>query len=245
MKLAVVGSGYVGLVAGACLAELGHDVTLVDNDEEKLQQLRGGAVPIHEQYLPELIARNVSRQRLAFSESLPDAVRDSAVVFIAVGTPAMESGEPDLSYVDAVARVIAKHVKDYKLIVEKSTVPVLTHEKIRDVMKMNGAPTSSFDVVSNPEFLREGTAVTDFLYPDRIVIGADRERSASLLRELYQPLTNGDYYKQPDAVPAPCRLSWPPGADPDQRPQRRAHQARLQRFPGDEDFLHQRGRQLV
>jgi len=207
MKLAVVGSGYVGLVAGACLAELGHDVLLVDNDSEKMAMLLRGEIPIHEQYLPELISRNRLHGRLRFSDSIAKAVQCSSVIFIAVGTPALVNGAPDLSYVEAVASAVAEHVGDFKVIVEKSTVPVLTHKEIGKVMMLNGAPPESFEVVSNPEFLREGTAVLDFLFPDRIVVGADGERGASLLKELYEPLTSGTYYAQPDAVPRPSYFS--------------------------------------
>ena len=202
MKVALVGSGYVGLVAGACLAELGHEVTLVDSDKEKLNTLKAGVVPIHEKFLPELVARNSRAGRLVFSDSLPEAVGKSLVIFIAVGTPAMETGDPDLSYVEEVVSVIAKHVDHYKVVVEKSTVPVLTHEQIRKVMLLNGAPAEAFDVVSNPEFLREGTAVQDFLYPDRIVVGVSNEKSASILRDLYEPLVQGAYCRRSDAVPA-------------------------------------------
>lgn len=203
MKLAVVGSGYVGLVAGACFADLGHRVILVDNDEEKLVMLAQGKVPIHEQYLPELIDRNVRTGRLSFTNSIADAVISSEVIFIAVGTPATVSGAADLSFVEAVASAVAKHVDEFKVIVEKSTVPVLTHQQIRKVMMMNGAPLGSFDVVSNPEFLREGTAVQDFLFPDRIVVGADNPRAAAMLEEVYEPLTSGSYYSRPDSVPMP------------------------------------------
>jgi UDPglucose 6-dehydrogenase len=203
MNLAVIGSGCVGLVAGACLAELGHLVTLVDNDDAKLAALTAGEVPIHEQFLPELMARNISAGRLSFSGSIADAVQNSSVIFIAVGTPAMGNGAPDLSYVEAVASAVAVHVGDYKIIVEKSTVPVLTHQQIRKVMMLNGAPLDSVDVVSNPEFLKEGTAVLDFLYPDRIVVGSDSPRAAAALREVYEPLTGGSYYRRTDAIPGP------------------------------------------
>jgi len=203
VNLAVIGSGYVGLVAGACLAELGHIVTLVDNDTTKINALTGGDVPIHERFLPELIARNTSAGRLSFSGSIADAVQNSSVIFIAVGTPPMDSGAPDLSYVEAVAAAVAAHVGDYKIVVEKSTVPVLTHQQIHKVMMLNGAPLDSVDIVSNPEFLREGTAVSDFLYPDRIVVGSDSQRAAAALREVYEPLTSGSYYRRTDALPGP------------------------------------------
>ncbi|MBV8208413.1 MAG: UDP-glucose/GDP-mannose dehydrogenase family protein [Acidobacteria bacterium] len=192
MKVAIIGSGYVGLVAAACFAELGNDVICVDNDAAKLAALQAGCTPIHEQYLPELLARHRGT-RLAFSASVTDAVRASAVVFIAVGTPPAESGEADLSYVEAVAHDIAQGLNGYKVIIEKSTVPVYTCEWIRRVITMN--TPQAFDVVSNPEFLREGTAVRDFFYPDRIVVGADSPRAAEVLRRLYAPLTSGAYYQ--------------------------------------------------
>ena len=208
MRIAVIGSGYVGLVATACFAELGHDVVCVDNDATKIDLLRQGGVPIHEEHLPELLAKHRGT-RVSFGTSLAEAVRSSAVIVIAVGTPQAQSGEADLSYVEAVAREIAQHVDTYKVIVEKSTVPVLTNTWIRKVMLLNGAPEGSFDVASNPEFLREGSAVTDFLYPDRIVIGADSPQSAELLRQIYEPLTSGRYYTSP-AVPAPAGTTTPP-----------------------------------
>ncbi|MGE0405405.1 MAG: UDP-glucose/GDP-mannose dehydrogenase family protein [Candidatus Korobacteraceae bacterium] len=208
MRLAVIGSGYVGLVAAACFAELDHDVICVDNDAAKLRQLELGEVPIHEQFLPELLARHRGR-RITFSGSLKDAVRASKAVFIAVGTPPTDAGEADLSYVELVSREIAEAIDGYKVIVEKSTVPVFTSEWIRKIMLLKGIPPESFDVASNPEFLREGTAVRDFLYPDRIVIGADNERSAAVLREIYKPLTDGSYYSKPNIVPGPESAATP------------------------------------
>jgi UDPglucose 6-dehydrogenase len=209
MRIAVVGSGYVGLVAGACFADLGHDVILVDNDQQKLVALRDGQVPIHEKFLPELLDRHRG-QRLTFSDNLKEAARFSSVIFVAVGTPATESGEADLSYVESVAREIFDDITDYKVIVEKSTVPVYTSDWVRKIILRNGTDPELFDVASNPEFLREGTAVTDFLFPDRIVIGCDSERSAEVLREVYAPLTDGSYYQQADAIPQPDRASIPP-----------------------------------
>ncbi len=202
MQLAIVGSGYVGLVAAVCLAELGHEVICVDNDLKKVAALRHGEIPIHEQFLPELLARHRG-ERLSFSSSLAEAVRASSVIFIAVGTPAGQNGECDLSYVESVAREVAQALDGQKIVVEKSTVPVCTGEWIRKIMLLNGAPEDSFDVASNPEFLREGTAVTDFLYPDRIVIGADNGRAAAVLRKIYQPLISGEYAQQKGAVPVP------------------------------------------
>jgi UDPglucose 6-dehydrogenase len=209
MRIAVVGSGYVGLVAGACFADMGHDVILVDNDQQKLAALKSGQVPIHEQFLPELLARHRG-QRLQFSDDLHEAVRTSAAVFVAVGTPPTDSGDADLSYVESVAREISGAIHDYKIVVEKSTVPVYTSDWVRKIILRNGTDADSFDVASNPEFLREGTAVTDFLFPDRIVVGADTERCANVLREIYGPLSDGSYYKRPDAIPKPDRVRIPP-----------------------------------
>src|SRR5881296_2236319 len=208
MHIAVVGSGYVGLVAGACFADLGHEVILVDNDEQKLAALKAGQVPIHENFLPELLGRHRG-SRLEFSGDLQKAVRASEAIFIAVGTPPTEQGEADLSYVESVARSISGAINGYKVVIEKSTVPVYTSDWIRKIILRNAAPPDSFDVASNPEFLREGTAVTDFLYPDRIVVGVDSERCASVLREVYAPLTNGNYYERSDAVPKPDRARIP------------------------------------
>lgn len=208
MKIAIIGSGYVGLVAAACFAELGNDVLCVDNDVNKLAALEAGETPIHEEYLPELLARHRGR-RLRFSSSVGEAVRTSSVIFIAVGTPPAASGEADLSYVEAVAREIAQALDGPKIIVEKSTVPVYTCEWIRRVLGMNSR-RDDFDVVSNPEFLREGTAVSDFFHPDRIIIGADSARAAAAMRELYAPLTSGAYYEQPDAIVKPVSAKGAP-----------------------------------
>src|SRR5215469_1417143 len=209
MQIAVVGSGYVGLVAGACFADLGHDVIVVDNDEKKLAALNRGEVPIHENFLPELLERHRGN-RLHFSDDLESAVRDSTAIFVAVGTPPNEQGEADLSYVESVARGIAGAIDGYKVVVEKSTVPVYTSDWVRKIILRNGAENSEFDVASNPEFLREGTAVTDFLYPDRIVVGADIERCAAVLKEIYAPLVDGSYYQRPDSIPRPDRAQIPP-----------------------------------
>jgi UDPglucose 6-dehydrogenase len=209
MRIAVVGSGYVGLVAGACFADLGHEVILVDNDQAKLAALRRGEVPIHEKFLPELLNRHRG-ERLTFSDNLKEAARLSSAVFVAVGTPPTENGEADLSYVESVAREISGGIDSYKVIVEKSTVPVYTSEWVRRIILRNGANAELFDVASNPEFLREGSAVTDFLFPDRIVVGCDDERGAAVLREIYAPLTDGSYYVRPDAIPQPDRAVLPP-----------------------------------
>src|ERR1700722_20160106 len=202
MRIAVVGSGYVGLVTGACFADLGHQVVLVDNDEKKLASLRNGEIPIHEKFLLELLGR-YRGERIRFSGDLQAATRESEVVFIAVGTPPTESGDADLSYVESVAREISGGIDDYKVVVEKSTVPVYTSQWIRTIIMRNGANPTHFDVASNPEFLREGTGITDFLYPDRIVVGVESERAAEVMRQLYDPLTSGWYYGGENAIPRP------------------------------------------
>jgi len=209
MRVAVVGSGYVGLVTGACFADLGHEVILVDNDEKKLAAIRNGEVPIHEKFLPELLERHRG-ERINFSGDLLAATRESDAVFIAVGTPPTESGDADLSYVESVAHEISAGIDSYKVVVEKSTVPVYTSQWIRTIITRNGADPALFDVASNPEFLREGTAVTDFLYPDRIVVGVESERAAEVMRELYGPLTGGWYYGRADAIPRPEAAKVPP-----------------------------------
>ena len=209
MHIAVVGSGYVGLVAGACFADLGHEVILVDNDERKIAALRNGQVPIHERFLPELLQRHRG-QKLQFSTDLHEAVRASQAIFIAVGTPPTDRGDADLSYVESVAREIAGAINGYKVVVEKSTVPVYTSEWVRRIILRNGADPESFDVASNPEFLREGTGVTDFLFPDRILVGCDNQRCAAVLREIYAPLTSGSYYQTTGAIPQPDRATIPP-----------------------------------
>jgi UDPglucose 6-dehydrogenase len=188
---------------------LGHDVVLVDNDPVKYAALASGECPIHEEHLPELLAKHRGR-KLSFSDNVKAAVRASQAVFFAVGTPPTVNGEADLSYVESVACEIAGAVNGYKIVVGKSTVPVYTSEWVRRVMLLNGAPGDLFDVASNPEFLREGTAVTDFLYPDRIVIGADSSACADLLREIYRPLLEGSYYRQPATIRKPAQAVTPP-----------------------------------
>jgi UDPglucose 6-dehydrogenase len=209
MKIAVIGSGYVGLVAAACFADLGHMVVCVDNDFDKINKLNSGVSLIHEDYLPELLIRHRGRS-LKFTTTLTDAVRESQVIVIAVGTPPGPSGEADLSYLESVTREISRSLNGYKLIVEKSTVPVYTNAWIRRVMLFNGCRRDQFDVASNPEFMREGTAVTDFLYPDRIVVGANSERAAEMLREVYGPLIDGSYAQREGAVPKPDAAGLPP-----------------------------------
>ena len=199
VSICVIGSGYVGLVAAACFAEMGHRVLCVDNDEARVKTLREGGVPIFEDHLPELLAKHRG-SAVEFTTDLGIAVERSEAIFIAVGTPQGDTGAADLSFVEAVVSEIARHIKDYKVIVEKSTVPVYTNEWIRRVLRRHGVDPENFDVVSNPEFLREGTAVIDFLHPDRIVVGAGTERSANLLRRIYEPLAGGSYYAQPGAL---------------------------------------------
>lgn len=209
ITIAVVGSGYVGLVAAVCFAEIGHNVICVDNDESKIASLRDGNVPIYEEYLPELLDRH-RNTLIEFTTDLDAATRRSQAIFVAVGTPQSETGSADLSYVDAVASQIARSITEYKVIVEKSTVPVYTNEWISRVIERNGVRRDLFDVASNPEFLREGTAVVDFLHTDRIIIGVDNERAGNLLRAIYEPLTSGRYYKAADAVPGGCSANEPP-----------------------------------
>ena len=209
MQIAVVGSGYVGLVAAVCFAEMGHQVICVDNDERKVAALQGGDTLIHEDHLPELLNR-YRNTRVRFMTDLGEATRECQAIFIAVGTPQSETGDADLSYVEAVACEIARSITSYKVIVEKSTVPVYTNEWIRRTMERNGVDRMLFDVVSNPEFLREGTAVADFLHPDRIVVGSETPRAAAVLSSIYAPLTTGDYYTRPDHIAGSCSVNMPP-----------------------------------
>lgn len=209
VKIAVVGSGYVGLVAAVCFAEMGHDVICVDNDEKKVAALCAGETPIHEEHLPELLDR-YRNTSVRFMTNLAEAAGASDAIFIAVGTPQSETGDADLSYVEAVASEIARSLDSYKVIVEKSTVPVYTNEWIRRVIERNGVPQHLFDVASNPEFLREGTAVEDFLHPDRIVVGANSERAAKILQDIYSPLTSGAYYERPDRIEGRNSVAEPP-----------------------------------
>jgi UDPglucose 6-dehydrogenase len=187
MKIAVVGTGYVGLVAGACLAESGNDVVCIDKDDAKIRMLRRAKMPFYEPGLEELVRRNRQEGRLSFTSTLPKAVRDAAVIFIAVGTPQGDDGSADVAQVLAVARDVAKAMNGYKVIVCKSTVPVGTNARVRDVVRHE--TTHPFSVVSNPEFLKQGAAVDDFMKPDRVVIGADDPRSEEIMREIYSPFT--------------------------------------------------------
>src|SRR6187397_1169146 len=187
MKIAIVGSGYVGLVAGACLAENGNDVVCVDKDPAKVRALQRGRIPIYEPGLEEMVRRNRAEKRLTFTTDLPKSVRQSQIIFIAVGTPTGEDGSADLSHVLEVARQIGKAMNGYKVIVDKSTVPVGTSEKVREVVK--NETSHPFSVVSNPEFLKQGAAIEDFMKPDRVVIGADDQRAGEIMKELYAPFT--------------------------------------------------------
>src|SRR5580700_10495309 len=200
MRIAVIGSGYVGLVSAVCFAESGHDVVSVDNDSAKIAALERGEVPIHEHHLPELLKRHRGG-RLRFSTSIDNSVKDVDAVFITVGTPQSETGEADLSFVEAVAYEIAAAIERPTLIVEKSTVPVRTCDSLRKTLLLNGAKSGTFSVASNPEFLREGTAVLDFLYPDRIVVGVPDEQSRRALSKIYEPLLDGSYYRTAGALP--------------------------------------------
>src|ERR687893_1197594 len=187
MKIAVVGTGYVGLVAGACLAENGNDVVCVDKDSAKVRSLQRGRIPIYEPGLEEIVRRNRTERRLTFTTDLARGVRASEIIFIAVGTPTGEDGSADLQHVTGVARDIAKAMNGYKVIVNKSTVPVGTAAKVRDIIRRE--TTHPFSVVSNPEFLKQGAAIDDFMKPDRVVIGAEDPRSTELMMELYAPFT--------------------------------------------------------
>lgn len=185
MKVCVIGTGYVGLVAGTCLAEMGNDVICVDKDMDKLAQLEQGIVPIYEPGLEELIKVNVSEGRLKFTNDLRTAIQKSLVCFIAVGTPQGEDGSADMRYVYQVAKEIGSSLNDYKVIVDKSTVPVGTAEEVAKIIKSQ--TNMEFDVVSNPEFLKQGAAVDDFLKPDRVVIGSNSQRATEIMQELYSP----------------------------------------------------------
>jgi UDPglucose 6-dehydrogenase len=188
MHVTVVGSGYVGLVSGAGFADFGLSVTCVDSDEEKISALRQGTVPIYEIGLEELLRRNVKNQRLSFCTDLRSAIERSLVVFIAVGTPEGKDGFPDLSQIEAVARSIAEYMDDYKVVVTKSTVPVGTGRWIKSLIEQHQKKRVKFDVVSNPEFLREGSAIEDFMRPNRVVIGSESEEAAAIIKDIYRPL---------------------------------------------------------
>jgi len=188
MKITIIGTGYVGLVTGACFADLGNHVYCVDNDQKKVQSLKKGKITIYEPGLEEMVKRNMKEERLFFSTSIKTGVKKSDLIFICVGTPSKENGEPDLVDLESVAHEIAKNMTSYKLIVEKSTVPVETGEWLKRTINAFKKPKVNFDVVSNPEFLREGTAIEDFMRPDRIVIGVESQKAEKMLFDLYKPL---------------------------------------------------------
>jgi UDPglucose 6-dehydrogenase len=188
MNVTMIGTGYVGLVTGTCFADFGLDVTCVDIDADKIAMLERGEVPFYEPGLAEKIAQNVEAGRLNFSTNVGGAIRGADAVFIAVGTPARDDGGTDLSYIEAVAREVGRNLNGYKVIATKSTVPPQTGARIREILLEEAGPEAEFDVVSNPEFLREGSAVSDFMRPDRIVVGADSDRAIELMKALYRPL---------------------------------------------------------
>ncbi len=188
MEISVVGAGHVGLVTGACFADLGHSVVMVDNDVKRIANLKRGMMPYYEPGLEELVLRGVREKRLIFTTSLKDGVDKSTIIFIAVGTPQKATGEADLTYVENVARSIAQYLPGYRLVVEKSTVPVQTGQWVKRTIKTYLRKKHAFDVASNPEFLREGTAIQDFMKPDRVVLGVESKRARDLLTALYKPL---------------------------------------------------------
>jgi len=188
MHIAVIGTGYVGLVTGACFAEFGVDVTCVDVDTEKIERLSRGEIPIYEPGLEQIVSKNAHAGRLRFTTDLKSSIEQCLVIFIAVGTPPGENGSPDMSFVDSVAQSIAEHMDDYKVIVTKSTVPVGTGERLRSLIRDKQKRPMDFGIVSNPEFLREGAAINDFMRPDRVVIGSRDERAVEIMRELYRAL---------------------------------------------------------
>ena len=187
MKLSIIGTGYVGLVTGTCFAEVGHHVICVDNDAEKVKQLQAGGIPIYEPGLEEMVQKNVAAGRLKFTASTAEGVQNSDVIFIAVPTPPQPDGSVDLSYIERVARDIAAAMTSYKIVVDKSTVPVKTGEKVSETIKRYCTAKVEFDVVSNPEFLREGFAVGDLMHPDRVVVGVRSQRPVSAMKEIYTP----------------------------------------------------------
>jgi UDPglucose 6-dehydrogenase len=188
MQIAVIGTGYVGLVTGACFAEFGVDVTCVDVDSEKIDRLAAGVMPIYEPGLEQLVAKNTNAGRLRFTTDAKHAIEQSLVIFLAVGTPPKDDGSPDLSFVESAGRSIAQYMNGYKVIVTKSTVPIGTGERLRELIRSNQNARVNFGIVSNPEFLREGAAINDFMRPDRVVIGSRDEEAIAIMRDLYRPL---------------------------------------------------------
>ena len=188
MKVAVIGAGYVGVVTAAGFAEFGNEVVCVDKIPEKVEKLKQGEIPFYEPGLKELVGKNIKEGRLIFTTDAPQAIKDSLVIFIAVGTPPRGDGSADLSYVEEVAKEIAANLDEYKVVVTKSTVPVGTSLRIKEIIETHKNNSTGFDVASNPEFLREGSAVYDFMHPDRVVIGTDSDAAKAILRDLYRPL---------------------------------------------------------
>jgi UDPglucose 6-dehydrogenase len=198
LRITVLGCGYVGLVTGTCLAEIGHSVLCTDNDGSKIQILKNGALPIYEPHLQEMLSRNVVADRLSFTADLGEAVRFGDAIFICVGTPPLEDGDADLSAIDSAARLIAQQARSPKLVIEKSTVPTQTGQKLLRALSIYGRNSEwSISVASNPEFLREGTAVLDFLHPDRIVVGVDDKEAEAQLREIYRPILQQELFHCP------------------------------------------------
>ncbi|MCD4670917.1 MAG: UDP-glucose/GDP-mannose dehydrogenase family protein [Actinomycetia bacterium] len=196
MKVCVIGTGYVGLVTGVCLAEIGHDVICVDKDESKISSLKEGKIPIYEEGLEELVKRNYTGKKLVFDYDTSKGVKGSSIIFICVGTPPLPSGKPDLAAIDDVARMIGRSLNGYKIISNKSTVPIGTAKRIRKIIRENqdgGNNGHEFDIVSNPEFLKEGEAVKDAFFPERIVIGSESEKAVKIMKELYEPIMNQDF----------------------------------------------------
>ena len=187
MKLTIIGSGYVGLTTGACFADVGHHVVCVDNDEQKVKTLLEGKIPIYEPGLEALVKKNVTARRLRFTSSTEEGVEHGEVLFIAVPTPPQADGSVDLSFIEKVAREIAQYLESYRVIVDKSTVPVKTGERVAQTIRRYAKPGVEFDVVSNPEFLREGSAVEDLMKPDRIVIGGNSDRALAIMQKVYEP----------------------------------------------------------
>ena len=196
MKIAVIGAGYVGLVSGVCFAHIGHEVTCIDVNKERIRNLKKGKVPIYEPGLDKLLEESLANGRLSFAPSIKEGIKGSIAIFIAVGTPSKKNGDADLTYVENVAREIAENMDSYKLVIEKSTVPAETGKKVERTIRLNiprkykkeGKQVFDFDVASNPEFLREGSAVSDFMNPDRVVIGVESKKAEEILREIYKPL---------------------------------------------------------
>jgi len=193
MKVCVIGTGYVGLVTGVCLAEIGHDVICVDKDEKKISSLKKGIIPIYEEGLEELVKSNFEKKSLVFDSGTSSGIEKSDIIFICVGTPPLPSGKPDLTAIDDVARMIGQSLNGYKIILNKSTVPIGTAKRIRKIIKENQENGYEFDIVSNPEFLKEGEAVKDAFFPERIVIGSESEKAVKIMKELYDPLIKQDF----------------------------------------------------